>query len=105
MSLMATESRIVSVKFLGFLQRLAGRREASVELEAGATVGDLLASLGATYGPEFAGAVFRAPGEVHTHLRVFVNEEEAQVTDRIVTAGEAARVAVLVVPGFEGGSR
>ena len=100
-----TTSRVVSVKFLGFLQRLAGRREASVEVEASATVADLLASLGATYGPEFAGAVFRAPGEAHTHLRVFLNEEEARLTDRIVTRGETAHVAVLVVPGFEGGSR
>jgi molybdopterin converting factor small subunit len=100
-----TTSRVVSVKFLGFLQRLAGGREASVEVEVSATVADLLASLGATYGPEFVGAVFRAPGEAHTHLRVFLNEEEARLTDRIVTGGETAHVAVLVVPGFEGGSR
>jgi hypothetical protein len=74
-----------------------------VEIGAGATVADLLARLAANYGPEFAGALFRVPGEVHTHLRVFLDEEEALVTDRIVKAGGAARVAVLVVPGFEGG--
>lgn len=102
---MATAGCVVSVKFLGFLKRLTGQREATIEVAASATVGELLASLGTTYGPEFAGAVFRAPGEVHTHLRVFLNEEEAQVTDRIVTGGEPAQVAVLVVPGFEGGSR
>ena len=102
---MATESRIVSVKFLGFLQRLAGGREASVEVEASATVADLLASLGATYGPEFVGAVFRAPGEAHTHLRVFLNEEEASMTD-CVTRGDApaARMDLLVLPMVAGGS-
>ena len=102
---MATTGRVVSVKFLGFLQRLAGHREASVEVAADATLADLLDALARSYGPAFASAIFRNPGEVHTHLRVFVNEEEAQVTDRIVTGGEAAQVAVLVVPGFEGGSR
>ncbi len=101
---MAAAGLAVSVTFLGALGRLAGRREATVAVETSATVGDLLASLAATYGPDFAGALFRVPGEAHTHLRVFLDEQEAALTDRIASAGEAARVAVLVVPGFEGGS-
>jgi molybdopterin converting factor small subunit len=98
-------SCVVPVKFLGLLQHLAGCRKVAVEVDTKATVGDLLASLAALYGPEFTTAVFRAPGEVHTHLRVFLNEQDAQVTDRIAADGEAPQVAVLVVPGFEGGSR
>ncbi|MBI4627190.1 MAG: MoaD/ThiS family protein, partial [Candidatus Rokubacteria bacterium] len=56
---MATTGQIVSVKFLGFLQRLAGRREASVEVAADATLADLLDALARSYGPAFASAIFR----------------------------------------------
>lgn len=101
---MATPSRVVSVKFLGFLRRVAGHREISVAVDAGTTVGDLLQTLARTHGGEFTQAVFRAPGEVHTHLRVFLNEEEARMTDPVVPGGSPAEVALLVVPGFEGGS-
>ncbi|MBI4594153.1 MAG: MoaD/ThiS family protein [Candidatus Rokubacteria bacterium] len=102
---MTGASRVVSVKFLGFLQRLAGRREARVEIEEGATVMDLLAHLADGFGPEFAAAIFRAPREAHAHLRVFLNEEEAGVTDPVPAGGEGpASVAVLILPVFEGGS-
>lgn len=103
---MTRTSVMVPVRLLGLLERVAGRRDARAEIEEGATVLDLLTRLAAELGPEFAEAVFRAPGEVHTHLRVFVNEEDAEVTDRIAAHGEAlASVAVLVLPVFEGGSR
>ena len=96
----------VTVRFLGALQRAAGRRETRLEVEEGATVLDILRTLAGALDPGFADAVFRAPGEVHTHLRVFVNDEDAEVTDRIAADGGAlASVAVLVLPVFEGGSR
>ena len=103
---MTRTSVVVSVRLLGFLQRLAGRREAPVEIEDGATILDLLTRLAGDLGPDFAAAVFRAPGDVHTHLRVFVNEEEAGVTNRLAPGGGVpASVAVLILPVFEGGSR
>ena len=102
---MTMPTRVVSVKFLGFLRRVAGQREISVAVDPDATVSDLLQALARTYGPDFTESVFRAPGEVHTHLRVFLNEEEAGMTDRITLGGSPAEVALLVVPGFEGGSR
>jgi hypothetical protein len=70
-----------------------------------ATVDDLLRALAGMYGDDFREAIFRAPGEAHTHLRVFLDEEEARLTDRVTPGGAAAEVALLVVPGFEGGSR
>ena len=102
---MATPSRVVSVTFLGFLRRVAGHREIRVAMDADATVDHLLQTLVRTYGGDFSDAVFRAPGEVHTHLRVFLNEEEARMSDRVAPGGSPADVALLVVPGFEGGSR
>jgi hypothetical protein len=100
----APGSRVVSVKFLGYLRRVAGHREIRVAVDADATVDDLLLALARTHGDEFSQAVFRAPGEVHTHLRVFLDEEEARMTDRVAPGGSPAEVALLVVPGFEGGS-
>lgn len=103
---MTRTSVVVSVRFLGFLGRVAGGREARVEVEEGVTVLDLLRYLADGLGPEFADAVFRVPGEAHTHLRVFVNERDAAVTDRVAPEGESsASVAVLILPVFEGGSR
>jgi molybdopterin converting factor small subunit len=100
----ATSSRTVSVKFLGFLRRVAGHREVGVAVSVDATVGDLLQALAGRYGDAFTEAVFRAPGEVHTHLRVFLNGDEARLTDRLTGDGSSAEVALLIVPGFEGGS-
>jgi len=103
---MKMTSRMVPVKFLGFLQRLTGAREERLEMDEGATVADLLEALAARHGPEFGQAIFRAPGEVHTYLRVFLDEEEAAPSDRLMAEGaEPAAVRVLIVPGFEGGSR
>lgn len=97
---------MVAVKFLGFLERVAGHRETRVEVDDGATVLDLVAMLAERYGPEFSASVFRAPRQVHTHLRVFLNEEEVGVDDCIARDGSGtAEVTVLVLPAFEGGSR
>ena len=95
----------MTVKFLGFLESLAGRREARVKIEDGATILDVLRLLGEAYGPGFSAALFRAPDQVQTHLRVFLNEEEASMTD-CVTRGDApaARMDLLVLPMVAGGS-
>ena len=96
----------IQLKLMGPLGRLAGERETRLLVEERATVRDLLGLLAERYGPEFAGAIFRAPGEVHTHLRAFLDEQDAELDDRIARAGGGpAAVAVLIVPGFEGGSR
>ncbi|HBH02751.1 MAG: hypothetical protein A2W08_09025 [Candidatus Rokubacteria bacterium RBG_16_73_20] len=96
----------IRLKLMGPLARLAGERETRLCVDETATVRDLLTLLAARYGPEFAGAIFRAPGEVHTHLRAFLDEHDAELDDRVARAGgAAASVAVLVVPGFEGGRR
>ena len=96
----------IQLKLMGPLGRLAGERETRLLVDEGATVRDLLTLLADRYGPEFAGAIFRAPGEVHTYLRAFLDERDAELGDRIAREGGApAAVAVLIVPGFEGGSR
>ncbi len=94
----------VAVRFLGFLERLAGRREMSLTVEDSATVLDVLTLLAERFGPQFTSSVFRAPREVHTHFRVFLNEEEAGVDDPVAPPGGGPlEVALLIMPVFEGG--
>ena len=96
----------VRLRLLGPLARLAGRRETTCAVADGATVHDLLMALAARYGPEFAAALLRAPGELHTHVRVFVDGADADPRDPVVTGPTAApEITVLVMPIFEGGSQ
>jgi len=96
--------RQVAVRFFGVLGRLAGRQEASVEVDEGATLLDLLSLLAETAGPDFRGAVFRAPNEAQTNLRVFLNQEEAALTDRVLPGNASpAQVDLLALTAFEGG--
>ena len=95
--------RTVRVRLLGPLARLAGRRETTCDVPEGATVRDVLITLAARHGPEFASALLRAPGELHTHVRVFVDGADVDPHDPIVAG--APEVTVLVMPIFEGGSQ
>jgi len=98
--------QVVAVKFLGSLERLAGCREARAEIDEGATVFDLLSLLCERYGPELRAAIFRTSSQVQTHLRVFLNEEDASMTDRVASqSGPTTSVELLVLPIFEGGSQ
>lgn len=96
---------MVRVKFLGFLERVAGHRETTVEVDEGATVLDLVQTLADRYGSRFSSSVFHSPRRVQTYLRVFVNEEQVELNDPVIqdTRG-AAEVRLLVLPGLEGGS-
>jgi molybdopterin converting factor small subunit len=98
-------ARTVSVKLFGLLERAAGRRETSVEVEDGTTVLDVLNRVAERCGREFTRSVFSAPGRLHAHLRVFVNEEEVETSDRLPAGDRPTELALLVLRGFEGGSR
>lgn len=93
------------MRLFGLLERLAGRREASVEVEAGATLLEVLALLADACGPDFQSAVFRTPGEAQTNLRLFLNQEEASPHDRLPPARAApdVRLDILALTAFEGG--
>ena len=64
---------------------------------------DLLKLLGEGYGPKLSAALFRTPNQVQTHLRVFLNDGEACVTDDVTGPDAAAKVNLMVLPAFEGG--
>ena len=99
-------NRQVQVRFLGFLERLAGQRETLVEIGSGETILDLLEVLCQRYGEEFSSSLFRAPGKVHTYLRIFLDEKEVDpgegfTSDNSVTS----KMELIILPIFEGGSR
>ena len=97
-------SRVVRLRLFGFLERLAGHREACLEVEDNATLLHVLLRLAERYGTEFASAIFRAPRQVHTHLRLFMNDEPADVNDPIAAAGnQEPEVMILVLNSVEGG--
>ncbi|MBI2822150.1 MAG: MoaD/ThiS family protein [Acidobacteria bacterium] len=96
----------ITVRFFGYLERLAGQRETCLSVQDSATVLDVLTLLSNQYGQKFESAIFRTPREVHTYFRVFINEREAAVDEPVVPTGEGtSRVALLVLPIFEGGTR
>ena len=99
-------SYVVRLRLFGFLERLAGRRETSIVVGDNATLLDVLSDLARQYGTEFASAVFRAPNHVQTHLRLFMNERPAEVTDLVAPDAKGeTEVLVLVLNSIEGGSR
>ncbi len=98
--------RVVLVRFLGFLQRLTNHRETQVEIQGETTILELLTILGKRYGPDFTSAIFRAPGEVHTYLRIFLDEKEVTPADRVdCDSTTTARMELIILPVFEGGSQ
>lgn len=99
-------THVVRLRLFGFLERLAGDRETSLEVGDNATLRDVLSDLAARYGADFASAIFRAPGEVQTHLRLFMNERQAGIDDLIKPdASGNTEVLVLVLNSIEGGSQ
>jgi len=94
----------VAVKFLGFLEKLAGQREMTLQVEERATLLDLLHQLGEQFGPRFSASLFRTPQELHTYVRIFVNEEEVDSLDRLLPFQDGLpQVAVFLLPAMTGG--
>jgi len=98
-------TQAVAVKFLGFLEKLTGQREITLPIEEPATVLDLLNLLSERFGPRFSTSLFRAPEELHTYVRIFVNEEEVESLNRLLTFQNGLpQVAVFLMPAMTGGS-
>ncbi len=95
----------VQVRFLGILERLAGERETTVEISPDGTILDLLEVLCQRYPEEFSSNLFRAPGEVQTYLRIFLDEEEVKPGDGFTSDNLSSKMELIILPILEGGSR
>lgn len=102
---MSTATCTVAVKFLGFLEKLTGHREITLQVGERSTVLDLLQELNERFGPRFYASVFRVPGELHTYVRIFVNEEEVSSLDLPLPFQDGpTQVAVFLLPAMTGGA-
>ncbi|MBN9737222.1 MULTISPECIES: MoaD/ThiS family protein [unclassified Pseudonocardia] len=84
-------TRTLTVRYFAAAKAAAGTPEETVELPAGATVADAVATLRAAHGPELA----------HVLQRCSFLLDEVAVRDRSVALGGAAALDVL--PPFAGG--
>jgi molybdopterin converting factor small subunit len=87
----------VTVRTVGLLKSLLGRGELRIDVAEAATVGDLLATLAATYGGELAAHLAVPDGPAaHPPLRVLVNGRDiGALNDRQTVLADGDDVLVL----------
>lgn len=93
----------VKVKLMGDIAGVFGRRELELPFPRGASVGQLLKSLGDRYGESFTKEVFNAAGGLMPTLVIFVNGEDIKELRGLDTPISGSKVEVVVLPIFEGG--
>lgn len=93
----------VKVKLMGDIAGVFGRREMELSFPRGASVGQLLKSLGDRYGESFTKEVFNAAGGLMPTLVIFVNGEDIKELRGLDTPISGSKVEVVVLPIFEGG--
>ena len=93
----------VRVRFMGDLPAVVGRRELQVDLPAGCTVGDVLASLSERYGDAFTSRVFAGPEELHHYMLVIADNENIVEKEGLATKLGKGEVEVIMLPMFGGG--
>jgi len=74
--------------------------QSSVDV-AGATVGELLKSLGEKY-PELAGRLFKAENELNRFINIYVNDEDIRFMENLDTPVKSGD-EVSIVPAIAGG--
>ena len=88
---------------MGDLPALIGRRNLTVNLPEGSTVGDLLASFSKSYGDAFTHRVFSGPSALHHYIVIFVNGQNIKELGGIAARLGDSDVEVVMLPMFEGG--
>jgi len=98
-------ANLVKVSYLGLVRNVIGCREEEIELNPGATVGELLAKLAEKHGDAFRWSVFKGGGELRSMALVCVNDcdiFQLQGFETKLESGEKISVVVGVYPP-EGG--
>lgn len=105
METMVTEQPTLAVRvtFMGELPSIIGQRSLQVALSEGATVGELLESLSATYGDAFSCRVFCGPGKLRHTMLIFVDGENIKQRGGLAAKLGDSEVEVIMLPMFGGG--
>jgi len=98
-----TSTVAVRVKFMGDLRAVIGKRDETMTLPQGSTVGDLFASLCRSYGEPFVSRVFSKAGALQHYVLVFVNGENIKEAGGLGRRLEESEVEIIMLPMFEGG--
>ncbi len=91
------------IKFMGDLPAVIGQRSLELEMPAGSTVRDLLASLSKTYGEAFTARVFSSPDKLHHYILIFVDGEHIKTRGALDAQLGNGEVDVVMLPMFGGG--
>lgn len=95
-------SLMVRVWMFGWISRMVGERETTLELPAGATVADVLAALGERYGETMLGELMRTRKEKSSACRISLNGHLVHDID-VPLGNGAATVEIMVLSAYEGG--
>jgi molybdopterin converting factor small subunit len=98
-----TSTVAVRVRFMGDLRAVIGKRDETMTLPQGSTVGDLFASLCRSYGEPFVSRVFSKAGALQHYVVVFVNGENIKEAGGLGRRLEESEVEIIMLPMFEGG--
>lgn len=92
----------VRVWLFGLIARMAGEREISFRLPAGARLADVMATIERRYGATLVGDLMRSRREKASCCRVSVNGRLAGDLT-MPLPGEGASVEIIVLSAYEGG--
>ena len=94
----------ISVSLFGALGAMARARTVSLHLSHGARLGDVLTALAERIGPKFLPAILRETGELKTHMRIYLNDEQVRDLDMELSSAEpAARIHMILMHAGQGG--
>ncbi len=93
----------VRLKFMGDLPTVIGQRSLQLEMPAGNTVRDVLASLSNTYGEAFTVRVFSSPTKLHHYILVFVDGQDIKGRGGLDAQLGSGEVDIVMLPMFGGG--
>jgi MoaD family protein len=91
----------VHVRYFNLVRELTGSSAEDISLEVGATLGELLETLKAAYGPRFAEFLFSDKGSLNSHVRLFLNNKaliNAPLSE-VLTDGDTLSVFSAVAGG------
>ena len=95
---------IVKVQLFGILGAMTRERLVVLNLSQGSTLGDVLMELGRRFGEGFHDRIFRAPGELFSYCRIFLNDIQVDdLTMKIEAKGPEAEVGIILLMASEGG--
>ncbi len=97
------ETIAVKIKFMGDLRAVVGKRDLTMNLPQGSTIGDLLTCLSNLYGEPFSRWVFTQAGDLHHYILIFMNGRNIREAGELAVKLEESEVEIIMLPMFEGG--